>query len=581
MLRVWNVTLVIVTFFLTIVGTFLTRSGVVESVHAFGKDPILTKMFVVFMIAILIFSFSLVIYRLPLLRARNDLESWASREAAFLVNNWILLFCAFFVLFTVMFPTLTEAITGERVTLGPPFFNKWMPPIGLVLMFLTGTGPLLAWRKSTLGNIRDQFLWPFTFAILVGLTWVGLTINAAVVLANVWISGAAFALCGFVTGTVVQEYWRGTNVRKKNSGSDFLTALIGLVSRNKRRYGGYIVHLGIVLIMIGFAGKSYEKESSVRLLPLEQTTLGRYALRYDTLKVTDDGQKQMVTAQVTILKDGREVDKLYPARWFYRKHEGQPTTEVGISRSVAEDFYVTLGAYEMGPQSVHLELHVNPLVDWVWLGFGIMAIGTGIALLPETVFSFALAKLPAGAATTAVLLLVLLMPAGLRARTTIDQADPAGLKARATTVQAEAVSGQSQSVAPDAIPALELEMQGQIMCMCGGCRAPLNDCPMPTCHSKIPEKEHLHELVAQGQSRDAIIASFVKEYGGQDVLAAPIDKGFNRLAWAFPYLVGLVSAILVGFTAVRLTRRRDEAGTPAPEDPALEERLDDELRDLD
>src|SRR5206468_5616309 len=160
MLRVWNMTLVIVTFFLTIFGTFMTRSGVVSSVHAFGEDPALARMFTAFMIAIVVFSFGLVIYRLPLLRARNELDSWVSREAAFLVYNWILLCSAFFVLFATMFPTLSEAVTGERITVGPPFFNKWMLPIGLVLLFLTGIGPLLAWRKSTLRNLRDSFLWP-------------------------------------------------------------------------------------------------------------------------------------------------------------------------------------------------------------------------------------------------------------------------------------------------------------------------------------------------------------------------------------------------------------------------------------
>src|SRR5437762_3643886 len=149
MLRVWNMTLVIVTFFLTIFGTFMTRSGVVQSVHAFGSDPILAKLFTGFMVVILTFSFGLVIYRLPLLRSRNELDSWLSREAAFLVNNWILLFSAFFVLFGTMFPTLSEAITGTRLTVAAPFFNQWMAPIGLVLLLLTGTGPLLGWRKSS------------------------------------------------------------------------------------------------------------------------------------------------------------------------------------------------------------------------------------------------------------------------------------------------------------------------------------------------------------------------------------------------------------------------------------------------
>src|SRR6058998_1257870 len=166
MLRVWNVTLVIMTFFLTIFGTFMTRSGVVQSVHAFGDDPILAKLFTGFMVVILAFSFGLVIYRLPLLKARNELDSWMSREAAFMVNNWVLLFAALFVLFATMFPTLSEAITGHRLTVAAPFFNKWMVPIGFVLLFLTGVGPLLAWRKSTLSNLRDSFLFPVGLAVV-------------------------------------------------------------------------------------------------------------------------------------------------------------------------------------------------------------------------------------------------------------------------------------------------------------------------------------------------------------------------------------------------------------------------------
>src|SRR5436309_3768603 len=182
MLRVWNVTLVIVTFFLTIFGTFMTRSGVVQSVHAFGDDPVLARLFTGFMVVILVFSFSLVIWRLPLLKARNELDSWLSREAAFLVNNWVLLFAALFVLFGTMFPTLSEAVTGNRLTVAGPFFNKWMTPVGLVLLLLTGMGPLLAWRRSTAKNLADQFVWPVGLALVTaaGLAALGV---------RVWSSG--------------------------------------------------------------------------------------------------------------------------------------------------------------------------------------------------------------------------------------------------------------------------------------------------------------------------------------------------------------------------------------------------------
>src|SRR4029078_6307585 len=168
MLRVWNVTLVIVTFFLTIFGTFMTRSGVVQSVHALGEDRWLAGLFSGFMILLLTFSFAYVIYRLPLLKSRHELDSWFSREAALLVNNWILLFSAFCFLFATMFPTLSEAVRGQRLTVGPPFFNQWMRPIGLVLLVLTGIAPLLAWKKSTVSNLVQQFTWPGAGLLVTG-----------------------------------------------------------------------------------------------------------------------------------------------------------------------------------------------------------------------------------------------------------------------------------------------------------------------------------------------------------------------------------------------------------------------------
>ena len=253
MLRVWNVSLVIITFFLTIFGTFMTRSGVVQSVHAFGEDIALARLFTGFMITIIVGQLRLRIYRLPLLRSRNELDSWLSREAAFLVNNWILLFAALFVLFATMFPTLSEAVTGERLTVGPPFFNKWMLPIGLILLFLTGYGPLTAWRKSTLINLRDSFLIP------VALRARRRRRRRGARRARLGVGHLCFAFSAFVVGTIAQEFWRGARVRQGATGTDILTAAIGLVARNKRRYGGYIIHVGVVLIFLGFAGNGFKQ----------------------------------------------------------------------------------------------------------------------------------------------------------------------------------------------------------------------------------------------------------------------------------------------------------------------------------
>ena len=544
MLRIWNVTLVITTFFLTIFGTFLTRSGIVQSVHAFGSDPELARMFIIFMVTTLVVSFGFVIYRLPLLRARNELDSWVSREAAFLLNNWILLFSAFFVIFATMFPTLSEAVTGERITVGAPFFNQWMIPIGLTLMFLTGVGPLLAWRKSTLVNLRDSFLVPVMGGALVGG-------GALAVGVRVWSSGICFMLGGFVMGTILQEFWRGARVRQQTTGTDVFTALIGLVGRNKRRYGGYVVHVGIVIMFLGFAGEGFKQQKTVHLTPGQTVALGDYTARFDAVRVTDDDRKQAVTGHFTVLRGGEELTKMYPARWFFRKHEDQPTTEVAIYRTLAEDFYVVMPKFNLSDQSVDVEVVLTPLVNWVWLGFGMLAIGTLIALLPDTVFAFAGASVPAGATTTAALLLALSMSTD--------------------------VFGQ-----PALHTDLEQGVREKIMCSCGACRRSLARCGMPSCHGEAEQMEKLRTFIKEGMSdEDTILAAFVKDRGSYDVLMSPPNTGFNRMAWLFPYMVA--GTALVGlFVAARRWSSASRPATAGPSiDPALDARLDDELRNLD
>jgi len=552
MLRVWNVTLVILTFFLTIFGTFMTRSGVVQSVHAFGEDPELARLFTIFMVTILTVSFGFVIYRLPLLRARNELDSWVSREAAFLANNWILLFSAFFILFATMFPTLSEAVTGERLTVGPPFFNRWMLPVGLTLLLLTGIGPLLAWRKSTLVNLRDQFLIPVIAALAVGGALVALGVR-------VWTSGICFALCGLVLGTIGQEFWRGARVRQRATGTDVFTALIGLVARNKRRYGGYTVHVGIVLLFFGFAGEGFKQDEQVLLKPGQQAQVGDFVVRLDAIRETDDGQKQMITAHTTIFRDGEQIARMFPAKWYFRKHEDQPTTEVAIRRSFAEDIYLVLPAFDLAEQSASMEIVVNPLVNWVWVGFGFLALGTLIALLPETVFAFALARVPANAVTTSLLLLLslVLWPAAVIAQS------------------AETVSPRQRSE-------LQRRLEGSIMCTCG-CNQIMGSCQMrPNCGHYDQQNTRLQAFLAEGKDYDAVREAFTQEFGSQAVLGAPLDRGFNRLAWLFPYLAALAALVTVIVTARRWSSRPVAvAGGDAGIDPALSARLDDELRNLD
>jgi cytochrome c-type biogenesis protein CcmF len=342
--------------------------------------------------------------------------------------------------------------------------------------------------------------------------------------------------------------------------------MIGLVNRQRRRYGGYIVHLGIVLMFLGFAGQGYKQhEENLRLKPGDTAQVGRFTIRHDSISVTNDEQKQMITGHVTVLTDGKEIGQMTPARWFFAKHEDQPTTEVGIRRSPGEDVYIVLAAYEVESQIGIYAVTVNPLVNWIWFGFGILAFGTGLALLPERALGLATASVPEGAATTGLMILLLLLPSVAGAQTALPRSE------------------------------LRKQLEAEIMCKCGGCKAPMNNCPMgPSCHGLKEQREKLEKFLDAGMDREQIRAAFVKDHGGEDILAMPIDRGFNKLAWALPYVAGATGAAVVGLVAFRWSRRRsdegagDEAGKTntagadaSAQDVALRARLDDELRDLD
>jgi cytochrome c-type biogenesis protein CcmF len=593
MMKVWNVTLIIMTFFLTIFGTFMTRSGIVQSVHAFGEDKQLAWIFTIFMAITLIVSFGFVIKRLPELRARATFESWLSREAAFTINNWVLLFAAFFVLFATMFPTISEKFTGERITVGPPFFNKWMVPIGLILLFLTGVGPLIAWRKASASHLRYQFGIPSAAAILaIAICFVtGIQTSPAAVI--------CFALCAFVAGTISQEFARGIVIRKKNTGTDAVSALLGMVIRGRRRYGGYVVHVGIVLMFVGFAGTAYQKESEIHVEPGTEAKVGKYTIRFERLAHEEDRQKEMVTGEVTALVDGKVFDHLRPAKWFFHNHESEPTTEVAIRRSPAEDLYVTLGGYDLAEGNATLKVVVNPVVDWIWFGFMLLAIGTAIALIPDSVLDRLTMRVPAqdkvgagtGASGSSVAGLIIWLAVGATAAGLVP-----GLGERAAQAQAPAAAAAPtpQMAITDLKPpsptgADENWLVRNIICQCGSCRHNLLECESDGCAYGARERVEVHNLLAQGKSREDVIQYYITKYGSQIALASPIDKGFNRLAWLLPYGSAAVAACLLGYGAYRLSKRRGPppppaGGPPNVDDPDLQDlqdKLDDELRNLD
>jgi cytochrome c-type biogenesis protein CcmF len=548
MMKIWNFSLVIITFLLTIMGTTMTRTGIVQSVHAFGQDNTLLVIFSIFMTVVIIVSFGFMIARLPELRARGRLESWLSREAAFLMNNWILLFSAFLILFGNMWPTLSEKFTGERVNVGIPFYNKWMVPIGLVLLLLTGIGPLIAWKKATASHLRYQFTWPLSAAAVTVVACLFTSLRQS------WAAVACFGLCAFVGGTVTQEFIRGASIRRRNTGSDAFTALLGMVLRGRRRYGGYLVHLGVVLMFLGFAGQAYQREQEVGMKAGDVKTFAGYTLRFDELSHREDRQKEMITGEISILKDGKVIDHMRPARWYFAKHAKEPTTEVAIRRTPTEDLYITLGNYDLAEGNAALKLVLNPLVDWIWFGFMLLALGTGIALLPESVLATAAVRVPAGAAATTALMIAV----GLS--TLLGWAQPA-----------------RAAVDPEFIKREQHWIEINVFCPCT-CRHLLGSCG-GECAPGPEYRKKVHEMLEAGKSRQEIIDML----GGTAALAAPPDRGVQRLAWAVPYGLGMVGAGALVFGAWRYSKRNPPEG-PAPQpakDPDMEDRLEDELSRLD
>jgi cytochrome c-type biogenesis protein CcmF len=377
MLKVWNMVLIILTFTLTIFGTFLTRSGVLESVHSFGLSSI-GPFFVGFIGFTLVVSFNLLLSRLDLLRSRNELDSFVSREASFLLNNLILVGMAFTVLWGVLFPILSEAVTGQKATVGPPFFNQVMVPITLVLLFVAGVCPLIAWRRATFANVRKSLIYPAAIAVAVGVALfvAGVRFDHPAAL-------MAFTLEAFVIATIVLEFARGTWVRHQMSGENLLRAFGSLFWHNKRRSGGYIVHAGVVLLLFGVTGHyAYKQELEQTMAKGDIMTLGRYSLAYDGFASYDTNEKQVGTATFTVKENGTYIGTIQPVREYYFADD-QKWTRIDRLSNLKRDVYLALLDYQDDGGKVMVKLNINPLVTWLWIGSFFMIAGGLVSLWPD------------------------------------------------------------------------------------------------------------------------------------------------------------------------------------------------------
>jgi cytochrome c-type biogenesis protein CcmF len=377
MLKVWNMLLVILAFSLSLFGTFLTRSGVLNSIHSFTEGSI-GPWFLGFICFVVAASLTLVFRRLPLLRSKTRLESLASREANFLYNNLLLVALCLTILWGVTFPILSEAVRGESVTVGRPYYDFFLRAFGLPLLLLMGIGPLIAWRRASLRSLGRTFLWPFVTALVAGAGLIAAGAGSS-------IPGlVAYTFSAFVAATIALEFIRGTQARRALSGEPVVRAFGSLVARNRRRYGGYIVHAAILMLAIGIAGSSaYDTSRSARLAPGQSLTVRDYTLVYRGLNSTRSENAVEIRAAIDVYRGGRRIATMHPGKNSYPV-EQQVSNEVSIRSDwlTGEDlFLITEQVNRNG--TIDFKAIINPLVDLIWAAGLVFLIGAAVALWPD------------------------------------------------------------------------------------------------------------------------------------------------------------------------------------------------------
>ncbi len=392
MLKVWNMVLVWLTWELTLFGTFLTRSGVIESVHAFALSPI-GPMFAVFIVATLVAYLALLLWRMPLLKSENQLDAVLSRETAFLSQNVIFVVIMLATLLGTMFRPISEWVTGNKISLNAPYFQQVNGPIFFVLLLLMGAAPLLAWRRSGPETLWRNFALPVAAALLgvVALYAFGMRNPAGLI---------GLAALIFVFAGILQEYVRGVQARRHSTGEPIAVALVNLVRRNGRRYGGYIVHIGVLMIALGIIGNEFfQSESEANLRPGQTISVANYVLTYRGLEASRGPNYTEYTARLDIQRNGRPAGQVFPKKHLYDKNPEQPMTEVGLVPGPIEDVYAVLAGFEDNGNTASFKVYINPLMSWMWVGEIFLVLGVLIGIWPRRAAAVATARAPASGAT--------------------------------------------------------------------------------------------------------------------------------------------------------------------------------------
>lgn len=376
MLKLWSVLLIVLTYSLTLFGTFITRSGVISSVHAFGKTA-LGPAFFVFIAITFLATVGLMIKRLDLMKSDHEMESFLSREAVFLLQNVVFLAITFVVFLGTVFPLISEMVTGDKVTVGPPYFKATAGPLFAVLLLLMGVAPMIAWRKQVAARLGNRLLSPMLIAVVVAVIW-GYTSRSP------WVAYPVLWLVVFATLAILIEFWKGLRSRMAH-GENPLGAFITLFTRNRRRYGGYLVHLAVIMIGLGFIGEAYfQQQTQATLAQGESLTLAGYTVRFDSLRhyIGADG-RQVTEATTSVMRDGQLLGLLHPRQDFFPEH-GQRVTAPDSYATMGGDVYVILiGWDDIGMGGSTFKVYYNPMIAWTWLGAFVLIGGTLIAMWPQ------------------------------------------------------------------------------------------------------------------------------------------------------------------------------------------------------
>lgn len=571
MLKKWNISLVIATFLLTIFGTFITRSGLIDSVHTFAESEI-GDYFFMLLCAATAFSVVVAAARWKLLDSEHEIESWASRESAFLANNWLFVGMTFVVLWGTMFPKMREMITGVAVTIGPPWFNRFMAPLGLILLFLMAVGTLVPWRRTRLSMLARHFSTP---ALLTAVATPLMAVAYYFTRGRAYemdpfstpsaLALLAFTLVVFNVATLGVEFHRGTRARMRSTGKGWPAAFANLFLRHRRRYGGYIVHLGVTMIFLAFIGNWIKVDRQLVLSVGESVQLADFEVRFDRFDIQERRDHVLFEAVMTLSRNGRTIGTLLPARADFNDYSMlgdrgpdplQLRSNIFIRSNPLEDVYVALLNFEDGGNAGAFKFTVLPFTWWFWFGGFVLMLGTIVCIWPERerwrLSHAALRR--AGHLFAALLASAALLAAGTHDAHAIEPtAAPETPNEVLDAVHADdpAARDWMRRAGADAYRAFRL-----IMTTCEGCAGKTLAIASPSCALSNVDKERIVGLEAQGLSVDEILAVFVEERG-QAALAIPPNTGINRLSWAVPIFLLVFGATLVGVLSRRWSRRKD------------------------